>query len=249
MEKDANILVTGGSGLLGTALKKLIPEAYYPSHAEFCIPNYASMWCYTSGLGVKTLIHLAAFTSPPKIDANPEKAIIDNIQGTCSIVQLCMEFKLRLIYMSTDYVFSGEENNPFIDESYQGYDPVYPVNKYAWSKLGGECAVQLYDNYVIIRGTFGPDIFPYDKAFTDQYTSKISVTEMAQRIVNVIRTDYKGILHIGDPVQSIYNYAKKSKPEVGKMKRNEVDFNVPFNTGLNTQWYDELMQREGIINE
>lgn len=248
MEKDANILVTGGSGLLGTALKKVLPEAYYPSHAEFCIPNYASMWCYTMGLGIKTLFHGAAFTSPPEIDKDPEKALINNIEGTATIVKLCMEFNLRLIYMSTDYVFEGGNDYKCIG-AYNENDPFYPVNKYAWSKLGGECAVQLYDNSVIIRGTFGPDIFPYDKAFEDQFTSKISVTEMAKRIVNVIRTDYKGILHIGNSAQSIYDYAKKSKPDVGKMKRHEVNFDVPFNTGLNTHRYDKLMRREGIINE
>jgi hypothetical protein len=66
-----------------------------------------------------------------------------------------------LVYISTDYVFAGEKG------MYKEQDELLPQNKYAWSKLGGECAVQMLDNYVIIRLSFGPDIFPYKAAFNN----------------------------------------------------------------------------------
>ncbi len=58
-------------------------------------------------------------------------------------------------------MLKGDQGN------YKETDPVYPVNKYAWSKLGGECAVRMYDKSLIIRTTFGPNVFPYQKAFVD----------------------------------------------------------------------------------
>ena len=249
MEKDAKILITGGSGLLGIALKKILPDALYPTHEEFDITkNWTALSGYLAKRNVLTVFHGAAFTSPPKIDKSPIHAVNTNILGTTHITLACMYFNIKLIYMSTDYIFEGGNDYKFVD-SYNENDPFYPVNKYAWSKLGGECAVRLHDNSVIIRGSFGPDIFPYDKAFTDQYTSRISVTEMAKRIVNVMKTDYTGTIHIGNKGQSVYDFARKTKPDVGKMKRSDVDFDVPCNTSLNTRRYDKLMKQKGPNNE
>jgi len=240
MIEENEILVTGGSGLLGSEIKKLIPNAYFPSHAEFCVPDYASMWCYISGLGIKTLFHAAASTSPPKIDTNPEDGLIVNIEGTSAVVKLCMEFGLRLIYMSTDYVFKGWYGN------YVERDDMNPINKYAWSKLGGECAVRMYDNSLIIRTSFGENKFPYEKAFVDQWTSKQTVSVIAKKIVRIIKEkpDLTGVIHIGGERKTVYEYAKESKPDVGILKRNEVDFNVPKDTSLDCSKYRELFGEE-----
>ena len=83
----------------------------------------------------------------------------------------------RLVQISTDYVFNGEKGN------YREDDPVFPVNKYAWSKLGGECAVLIYDNSLVVRTSFGPSQFPFEKAFADQWTSRESVGAIAGKIV------------------------------------------------------------------
>ena len=115
------------------------------------------------------VVHAAAFTSPPKVDKDPARALDVNIIGTANLVRLCMARGLRLIYISTDYVFRGDRGN------YREDDSLYPVNKYAWSKLGGECAVRMYDNSLIVRTSFGPNVFPYEKAFADQWTSRESV--------------------------------------------------------------------------
>ena len=227
MKKDANILVTGGSGLLGIALRKVLPDAYYPSHAEFCVPDYANMWCYISDLGIKTLFHGAAFTSPPKIDADPERAIIDNIEGTCAVVRLCKEFDIKLVYMSTDYVFDGTRGK------YREDYPVYPVNKYAWSKLGGECAVRMYDNSLIIRTNMCPEPFPYEKAFVDQITTRDYISNVVPKIVELIKSDLYGTIHIGGKRQRIYNFARQTRPDVQELLRDDVPFKVPYDVSLN----------------
>jgi len=75
------------------------------------------------------------FTSPPKVDQDPAKALDANIVGTANVVKLAQRYRLKVLYISTDYVFRGDRGN------YSEADAVDPVNKYAWSKLGGECAV------------------------------------------------------------------------------------------------------------
>src|SRR5262249_46995997 len=155
------ILVTGGSGLLGNELETILADADFPPRSVFDVTDFNQMGQYLRDKPFKAIVHAAAFTSPPRIDKEPIQAIETNIIGTANVVRLCMQYAIRLVYVSTDYVFKGDAGN------YSEDDPVFPVNKYAWSKLGGECAVRLYDNTLIIRTSFGPNVFPYEKAFTD----------------------------------------------------------------------------------
>jgi dTDP-4-dehydrorhamnose reductase len=67
---------------------------------------------------------------------SPDASIKNNIIGTSNVVLACIEYNIKLIYISTDYVYPCTEGN------YSEEDPLLPVNEYAWSKLGGECAVK-----------------------------------------------------------------------------------------------------------
>lgn len=230
------ILVTGGSGLLGTALKKFLPAADFPLRQDFGVTNLAQMEQYVAGQNFTTLLHLAAFTAVPQCEVMPLLPLQTNILGTANVVQVCQKFNLKLFYLSTDYVFSGEEGN------YAENDPVLPVNKYAWSKLGGECAVRMLDNSVILRASFGPTVFPYAKAFTDQWTSRESVTVLARKIARLLKTDFRGVLHLGGPRQTVWEYAQNLQPRqaIGKITRKEVNFPAPKDTSLKTTRYQNL---------
>src|SRR5437763_5036569 len=165
MKKKA-VIFTGGTGLLGSEFKKIAPEFLYPGSVDFDVTNYPQMEQYAATHGCDQVVHAAAFTSPPLVDKDPVKAVEVNIVGTANVVKLCFKYGARLIYICTDYVFQGDKGG------YVETDAVHPVNKYAWSKLGGECAVRLYDKSLIIRTTFGPNAFPFPKAFLDQWTSR-----------------------------------------------------------------------------
>jgi dTDP-4-dehydrorhamnose reductase len=230
------ILVTGGSGLLGGELKALLPGALFPTSAEFNVTDGAGMERYLQGRDVRTLLHGAAFTSPPKVDKAPLQALEVNIQGTANVVRLCMARDIRLVYISTDYVFRGDQGN------YREEDPVYPVNKYAWSKLGGECAVRMYDNALIVRTTFGPNVFPYEKAFCDQWTSRESVRAIAAKIRTLLDHDVRGVIHVGGPRRTVHEYAcslDAARP-IQKLSIHEVSFRVPEDTSLDCERFRSL---------
>ncbi len=239
MINESTILFTGGSGLLGSKLKKIFPLSVFPSENEFNIIDFAQMENFMRGKLISTIFHGGAFTSPPKIDQDPLKAVEINIIGTSNMVKIASEINARLIYVSTDYVFKGDKGN------YNEDDPVYPVNKYAWSKLGGECAVRLYDKSLIIRTTFGPDAFPYEKAFTDQWTSRESVSKIAGMIALLIKKDVTGVVHVGGRKKSVYDYAIGLDPskKIGKISINDVSFKVPEDTSLNTEYCQKIITK------
>ena len=237
MFDQSKCLFTGGSGLLGGEFKKLLPEMSYPSTCEFDLTDPAMMEAYLAGRNISLVVHAAAFTSPPRINEDPQRALDVNIIGTANLVKLCARFGIKLIYISTDYVFRGDQG------MYQESDPVYPVNKYAWSKLGGECAVRLYDNSLIIRTTFGPNEFPFEKAFVDQWTSRESVAITARMITELLDKDVTGTIHVGGPRKTVYGYAKGISPlkEIGELSINDVAFAVPVDTSLDCSRYQQLL--------
>jgi len=229
-------IFTGESGLLGSTFKKIVPDINYPSLEEFDITKYDQMKEYAQAHDFEQVIHAAAFTSPPLIDKDPLMALEINIVGTANIVRLCAEFGARLIYFCTDYIFGGDEGN------YKEDAPMFPVNKYAWSKLGGECAVRMYDKSLIIRTTFGPDVFPYEKAFVDQWTSRESVSIIAGKISKLIDKDIVGVIHVGGERKTVFEYARRldESRDIGRLSINDVSFDVPVDTSLNCDKYNRL---------
>ena len=231
------ILVTGGSGLLGRHLKPLLPNALFPAHSEFELTDTVGMADYLDNKNVSTVLHGAAFTSPPKINESPKLALDVNVVGTANLVRACMERNIRILYVSTDYVFKGDGG------MYKEDDPVFPANKYAWSKLGGECAVRLYDNSLVIRTSFGPTTFPYEKAFVDQWTSRLSVDVLAEKLVKLLQSDLTGTVHVGGKRQTVMEYAKSVSPEkeIGTLSLKDVSFSAPVDTSLDTSRYDAII--------
>jgi len=226
--------------LLGSEFKKILPAIKYPSSNEFNVTDYDQMRQYTLANGCDLMIHAGAFISPPLIEKDPLKAIEVNIIGTSNVVKLCMEIGARLIYISTDYVFKGDKGN------YKEDDPVYPVNKYAWSKLGGECAVRMYDKSLIIRTTFGPNVSPYPKAFVDQWTSRESVSVIAEKIAKLLDKNITGTIHVGGKRKTVYEYAKSldAAKNIGELSINDVNFAVPRDTSLSCEKYNKIIQED-----
>lgn len=238
----SKVLVTGGSGLLGSEIRYLIPRAFFPTRNELDVKDYASIEKYISEKDINCILHLAAFTSPPKIDQNPLEALESNIVGTANITKVCIKKNIRLIYISTDYVFKGDRGD------YSEDDELYPINKYAWSKLGGECAARLYNDSLIVRTSFSQNEFPYEGAFIDQWTSREKVSEIAKKIITIVDNEkLKGIIHIGGKRMSVFEYANHISPEknIKRISIKEVNFDVPKDTSLNCGRYLSIF-KEGL---
>ena len=99
---------------------------------------------------------------------------------------------------------------------YNENDPVQPFNNYAWSKLGGECAVKLYKNSLILRVCMTEYPFAHKEAYTNMYTNFIYHKDLVKILQKVL--NQKGVLNIGGPPKSVYNFAKKDNPIIKKKK-------------------------------
>ena len=103
---------------------------------------------------------------------------------------------------------------PGIKGNYNENDSVKPINKYAISKLGGECAVKMYDNSLILRIMMCEKPFIHKSAFYDIKTNFIFQEDVAKMIPKLLNK--KGIINIGGKKQSVYNFAKKFNKKIKK---------------------------------
>lgn len=229
------ILIFGGSGQLGKALQKLLPEGVYPTRGECDIIDPANVFECLHNYLPDVIIHAAAFTDNRKVENSRCRAVDVNIVGTANIVLGC-EPKTRLVYISTDYVYPGDRGN------YVETDPLQPFNLYAWTKLGGECAVRAIANHLIIRTSFGCEPFPYPEAFVDKWTSKDYVDRVAKQILDATLSPLTGVLNLGTERKTLYAYAT-ARPNNGvrAVRMRDTSHHTPYDTSLNLQkWVDYL---------
>ena len=107
-------------------------------------------------------------------DSDINLSINLNIIGTCNIVKACNKFNVKIIYFSTCAVYPGKSGN------YKENSSLLPVNNYAWSKLGGEAAVKLYKNSLILRISMNEKPFIHKKAFKDLLSNFMFHEEVAK---------------------------------------------------------------------
>ena len=229
MINNNKIVVTGGSGRFAQSLKK-IKSKYnfiYPSTKSLNIINLNSIKKFLKKEKPSSVLHLAALSRPMvQHDKNINKSINLNIIGTANLVNICSELKIKLIYFSTSYVYPGEKGN------YKEHDTLLPWNNYAWSKLGGECAVQMYKNSLILRVSMTEKPFIHKKAFANVKMNFLFHEEVAKILVKII--DKKGIINVGGAAQTVYKFAKKYNSKVKKIfvKKNSI-YNYPLNPYMN----------------
>ena len=206
------IVITGGTGRFGQILKKSRTKnkLYFPSKKELDITNFNKTKLYLKKNKPDIVIHLAGLSRPMKIhENNIPKSIVLNIIGTSNLVRACSELNIKIIYFSTSYVYPGTKGN------YKENDPVLPWNNYAWSKLGGECAVQMYNNSLILRVCMTEKPFIHKSAFSNVKINFIFHEDIAKLLFKVINK--KGVLNIGGKTETVFNFAKKYNPKVKKI--------------------------------
>jgi len=223
------IVVTGGSGRFGSELKKTKNryKLLYPKKTKLNILNLKSIKKYLKKEKPKYLVHLAGLSRPMKMHNKfIDKSIDLNIIGTANITKACWELGVKLIYFSTCYLYPGTKGN------YKETDPLLPNNKYAWSKLGGESAVQMYDNSLILRVCMTEKPFVHKKAFYDFKTNFIFHDEVSKFLFKLIKK--KGIVNLGGKTQTVYNFVKKYNPKIKKISAKKIfGSKYPLNPSMN----------------
>ena len=230
------IIVTGGQGRFAKVLKKYnkFLNLYFASKKECNILNIKSLEKITKNLKPKIILHCAGLSRPMEIhQKNIEKSIDLNIVGTANVVKVCKKNNIKIIYFSTGYVYEGKKGN------YSEKDPVKPFNNYGLSKLGGECAVMMYKNSLILRITMTESPFMYKKAYTNLKSNFMFHEDLVRILPKII--NYKGILNVGGKTQSVFSFAKLHNKKVKKIKLSIKD-KLPFNQSMNTSVLKRLIK-------
>ena len=230
------ILVTGGQGRFAKVLKKnnKFLNLYFASKKECNILNIKSLEKIIKKLKPKIILHCAGLSRPMEIhQKNIEKSIDLNIVGTANVVKVCKKNNIKIIYFSTGYVYEGKKGN------YSEKDPVKPFNNYGLSKLGGECAVMMYKNSLILRITMTENPFVHKKAYTNLKSNFMFHEDLVKILPKII--NYKGILNVGGKTQSVFSFAKLHNKKVQKIKLSIKD-KLPFNQTMNTSVLKRLIK-------
>jgi dTDP-4-dehydrorhamnose reductase len=232
------IVITGGTGRFGKILKKdkNKNKLFFPDRKNLDITNFKKIQNYLSNIKPDILIHLAGLSRPMDIHEKDIKKSIDlNIIGTANITKACEERNIKLIYFSTNYVYPGKKGN------YKEGDNLLPVNNYAWSKLGGEASVQLYKNSLILRVCMTEKPFIHNVAFSNVITSFMYHEDVVKILFKLINKT--GIINIGGPKMSVYNFAKKENKKVIKkrlLKDNKIG--MPINSSMNINKVKKILR-------
>ena len=217
------IAITGKTSRVAKTLKKYFfgPNITYLDKKKFDILNFKQVNNFLKKNKIKILIHMAALSRPMKIHKeNINKSIEINIIGTANIVRACKNNNTKLIFFSTNYVYPGKKG------PYSENDNLNPINNYGWSKLGGESAVRMYKNALILRLCMTEKPFVHKYAFSNVTTNFMFHDDFAKVFHKLINK--KGVINVGGKRQTVFNFVKSYKKNVKKKicKDSSLDHSI-----------------------
>ena len=206
------ILVTGGDGRFASELKKIKTKYnfIFLNKKKLNILEIKSILKAIKKNKPDAILHLAGLSRPMSIhEKKITKSISLNIIGTCNLVNACIKNKIKIIYFSTSYIYPGKKGN------YKETDGLLPWNNYGWSKLGGESAVQMYKNSLILRVCMTEKPFIHKQAYANVKSNFIFQDQLARLFIKIIKK--KGVYNIGGKTQTIFQFAKKNNNKIKKI--------------------------------
>jgi len=221
------IWLIGNKGMLGNDVEKLLKEqgfTYWTSDKEVDIGDYKALEKFGKDKKIKWIINCSGYTKVNKAEEEIDEAFRINKDGVRNIVLFSGKRQIRLIHISTDYVFDGSQKSPF---TYSENDEPNPPNIYGKSKLAGEEEIKkILEEYFIIRtawlyGLKGNN-FVYImlrlfkkrdlvKVVEDQWGSPTYTVDLAKAILKIIEDDSVsyGIYHFtNEGMTSWYEFAR-----------------------------------------
>ncbi len=266
------LLLTGASGFLGKILFPILSTKYdvvglchtNDYNGKFIpveITDTSSILKLLNKLKPDIIIHSAACREPDVCEEKPDFTYELNVKATEIIAEWCLENKAQLVYISTDYVFNGE--NPPYNENV----PISPVNVYGKTKAAGESHVRNVPNHIIIRI---PLQYGFSVSSEDSLISKIISAleqnktyeinnvqvryptlsdDVAYAILDLLEINFTGTIHLSGSSEVTRYEIWKLVSEIFNLNESEIiptDEPVkqfaprPLNSNLSTKLYNSL---------
>ena len=227
------VLVTGASGQLGQAIQFIAKnhseiKFVFCSSSDLDISNKENCQTVFQKTKPDFCINAAAYTAVDKAESERDKAELINVLGSKNIAEVCNNFDVKLIHVSTDFVFDGSNNKPYTETQITN-----PKGVYGQTKLDGEKAIQqVFSKYYIIRTSWVYSQFGNNfmktmlrlasertalSVVNDQIGTPTNAVDLAEALVQIIlsanqqpTTDNYGIYNFSNEGEcSWYDFAKK----------------------------------------
>lgn len=237
MGKDCRILIPGGRGMLGNAIKENFEKKGIKFKVvdlpEFDVTIKEKIEKEILDFKPTHILNLSAYTNVDQAEIEKEKAFLVNEKGVENLVFFSEKYKIKLIHISTDYVFDGEKAGKWSEE-----DKPNPLNVYGLSKLKGEEKVKKLKDFLIIRtswlfGKGGKNFVKtiYEKlkkgenlrVVNDQKGCPTYTKVLAEAIFLILKKNLKGIYHFCQPPETTwFEFALKIK-DISGMKDKKIE--------------------------
>lgn len=241
------ILVTGAGGQLGYDVCKVLAargvEYQGVDVQDFDITDEKSVLEYITAYRPDALIHCSAWTAVDKAESEPNKCRAVNVGGTRNVATACKATGAKMMYISTDYVFSGDG-----EQFYEPGDPTGPLSVYGQTKLEGELVIkELLDQYFIVRisWTFGKNGSNFVKTMLrlaetntkvnvvdDQTGSPTYTADLALLLCDMIVTEKYGVYHATN--EGVCSWAEFAR-EIFRLSKQDVYVNAVLTNEYPTQ--------------
>ncbi len=221
---SGKILLIGGSGQLGSYLKKnyKLSNLESPRKKELDLRKKKSISAALKKYSPKTIINCAAITNMKFSEKYPSKCFEINVIGVINLVDEINKHNknIRLIHLSSDGVY------PSLKGNYSEKSKIGPYNLYCWSKYLSEIPVKTLKNFVIIRTRFyDKKKIKFKKVAKDIFTSSIEINLLSKKILKLVKKKFNGIMNIGEVKMSLFDRYKKYK-KIIPINRSEILKNI-----------------------
>jgi len=237
------VFITGANGLLGQKLvsvfssenkilaSDLQPEFFPPEpkakegvfeYRKIDIIDKRNLKNVISYFNPEVIVNSAAYTDVDGCETEKDKAWMVNVEGVKNLVDLCKKKKIKLVHLSTDYLFDGR-NGPYSED-----EPPNPLGYYGLTKLESEKIIKKnLDDYIIVRTNvlYGNGVRINNfvlwvieklkkgeniKIITDEFNNPTLADNLAEAISELVKKDFKGIINVaGSEYFSRYDFAQR----------------------------------------
>jgi len=143
-----------------------------------------------------------------------------NYEFVANLASFCDTETIKLVHVSTDYIYANSEGGSAKTET---DIPVHQNTWYAYTKLLSDAHVQLrVEDYLLVRCSFKPKPFPYEKAYGNVKGNFDYVDVIAGQIIELINEGRSGVWNVGTEFKSIYDLAVQTKPDIGNWHNDKL---------------------------
>lgn len=241
MHRDIPRIVVLGDGLLGSEIQKQTgwsvlsrrgdgfditqPDSFTSFFVNIVDGLYA---CKKFDIIINCIANTATYSD------NKEEHWKVNYKGAADLADHCNLWGIKLVHISTDYVYTDSVN-----EASEEDIPIHGDNWYSYTKMLADAYIELRSkDYLICRGTHKPKPFPYEEAWIDQIGNFDYVDVIASIIIQVVRSGECGIFNIGTEVKTMFELAHQTS-RVGKSLRPQK---APGNVTMNLNKLNNVLK-------